>query len=226
MYSRIGDRAENPKEDVLKHADEFIPLCERILSECTDNKIRFEASHILASIYNAKGESGKAIACFDGFPNFYDAREQRIEQLYIRGTEEWWKQINENMATLTTFALNKIGRVIWYSDKPIEWKAELTERFVTFIEGVIETTGYGFAYSHIANLYEQAGSWLRRVENYDLLSDYYDKLLDNEQKYEQSDCEKKHEYRFKAVYDWMCTTPWLAELRETEKFQRVLSKYK
>ena len=89
MYHMIGGSADNSDEILLNYADEFIPLCERILNECAVNNLRSDASVILAKIYNAQGENEKALECFESFPDWYSCKGQKCEQLYEKGTAEW-----------------------------------------------------------------------------------------------------------------------------------------
>jgi len=94
QYMRmIINRADTSVDVILAHADEFMPLCDRIIEECTVDMIRDEAIDILAQINRAQGNFDKALDLLDRFPDWCNTKGQRKEQLFDKKTDEWWHWI-------------------------------------------------------------------------------------------------------------------------------------
>ena len=210
----LGGRAvEGSEAQILAHTEEFIPLCQRILDECTDDILRRDALHTLASIYRVNGNIEAALDCFDNMPNWYDAKEHRTEQIFPRGSEEWRGQIYSNMSDLTDFAVTKIVRVIWWGmDKPIEEKVQLIDDLVEFVESFTAQSGFDWGSKVLGTIYHDSGNYCNRNEElHHLAAKYYGKMLENRTS--------------QSSVDWCKSTPFLAKLREREDFQEILARY-
>jgi len=242
-YHMIGGNADNPSETVLVHADKILPMCERILAECTDDGIRQNAIDILGKLYKARGEYDKAITMYDNFPDFYNTKNQKLEQLFTRASEEWWHYIHKNMFELTNFALDKIERVIWYSNMPTDKKEKLTGMMAEFIESMIAETGYELGYKFIASLYGEAAKHFVITKQNENACKYYELRLIYVQKFGdfmasnraicdmpknlKTDLQKMHNRAgLHDEIEWLENTPFLAELRKSEAFDMMLNKYR
>ena len=64
-----------------------------------------------------KGDEESALELLNNFPSFYHASGQKIEQLYQKGTKEYYKQLTLNLYELATFVGNKLGKYISYDDE-------------------------------------------------------------------------------------------------------------
>lgn len=238
MWELIGGRADNSQEILLKYADEFMPICERILNESTTTSTRTQAAHIMAKIYNARGEYEKAVACLDDIPNLYATKNQLLEQLHAKDTEEFRYLVNKNMDELLGLAFNKAGKAIWYTCETVESREAATHQLAAAIEGYINVSGYELAYSFIAWLYHEGGKVLNIEKQYDKAAEFYAAYLAYLKKLDafiSSDRStagvpgkvkdynaKLHINKYKDCATWLQNTPFLEELRKTEKFQKVL----
>jgi transcriptional regulator with XRE-family HTH domain len=209
-----GGRADERTELLLSYADEFLPLCERILNECTVNSIRFNATHIMAKIYKARGEYDKVVACFDDFPSWYEAKNQFLEQLHEKYTEGFTRQVNANMRELLEFAFNKVGKAIWYTRESAEKRMDASQAVISAIEGYIEATGYTQGYSLIAAVYHEGGKVLNAEGYYAEACVYYEGYLA---------CTKRVNPDVSAVLAWLENNPAFETLRGREEFRLLFS---
>jgi len=211
-----GGRADENTPLLLEYADEFITLCERILNECTVMKIRLNASYVLAKIYKARGEYSKAVECFDDFPGWYETKDQWLEQLYEKYSDEFIHQVNKNLSELLQFAFNKAGKAIWYTQDSVEERDLTTKSLVAAIEGYINAVGYEDGWSFIEAIYHEGGKVLTTEGHYDKAIEYYAACLE---------CGKRSRDVGRMI-SWMETTPFLESLREREGFWQMLLKYR
>jgi len=234
MYHFIGGRADNSQAVLQQHAAEFIPLCERILNECTVNTIRHNTSYILAKMHKACGNYEKAISSLDGFPTWFDTKDQMLEQLHDKDTEEFRYWVNMNMFELLAFAFNKAGKSIWYTNESMESRINATHQLVTAIEGYINASEYAPAHAFIAAIYHEGGKVLNIERQYDKAMEFYEAFLANLQKFKTFYCSGKAvasmpdkvmsditarygDYLHNTI-EWMKNTPFLEELRKNKDF--------
>jgi len=88
-----------------------------ILEGCDVENYRLEAINYKAKVLYAKGDEESALELLNNFPSFYHASGQKIEQLYKKGTKEYYNQLTSNLYELAKFVGNKIGKYISYDDK-------------------------------------------------------------------------------------------------------------
>jgi len=217
MHNFGGGRADPRNELLLSNAEEFIPICERILAECTDNSIRYGTTYTLAKIYKLQGDMEKAVACFDGFPVWHEAKGQFTEQLHEKYTDEFKRQVKTNMQELFDFAFNKAGKVIWYAHDSVEDRLAATTAVINAIEGYVSATGYARGYSYIAQLYNEGGKVLNAEGHHDKACEYYTAFLDYSKQAGRDTAE---------IITWMRNNPFFDELRMREDFVAVLEKHK
>ena len=65
----------------------------------------------------AKGDEQSALQLLNNFSSFYHASGQKIEQLYQKGTKDYYNQLTSNLYELAMFVGNKFGKYILYDDK-------------------------------------------------------------------------------------------------------------
>jgi len=217
MHCFGGDRADERTDLLLSRADEFLPLCERILNECTVNNIRLSATYIMAKIHKARGEYDKAVACFDDFPSWFDTKNQFLEQLHEKYTEEFTRHVNQNLFDLLDFAFNKAGKAIWYTRDSVEKRLAATHSLVSAVEGYIHASGYTRAHSFIAALYHEGGKVLNAEGHYKEACEYYSEYVA---------CRKRIDPNVSETVAWLENSPFFEALRGREDFRAMLEKYK
>ena len=117
LFFLTGGVSDNDPNILIKNEKEIIKVCDLILEGCDVENYRLEAINYKAKVLYAKGDEQSALQLLNNFPSFYHASGQKIEQLYQKGTKEYYNQLTSNLYELTTFVGNKLGKYIAYDVK-------------------------------------------------------------------------------------------------------------
>ena len=117
LFFLTGGVSDNDPNILIKNEKEIIKVCDLILEGCDVENYRLEAINYKAKVLYAKGDEQSALQLLNDFPSFYHASGQKIEQLYQKGTKEYYNQLTSNLYELTTFVGNKLGKYIAYDVK-------------------------------------------------------------------------------------------------------------
>ena len=117
LFFTTGGMADNDPNVLLQNEKEIIKVCDLILEGCDVENYRLEAINYKAKVLYAKGDKQGALELLNNFPSFYHASGQKIEQLYQKGTKEYYNQLTSNLYELATFVANKLGKYIIFDDK-------------------------------------------------------------------------------------------------------------
>lgn len=117
LFFTTGGVADNDSSVLLQNEKEIIKVCDLILEGCDVENYRLEAINYKAKVLYAKGDKQGALEILNNFPSFYHASGQKIEQLYQKGTKEYYNQLTSNLYELATFVGNKLGKYISYDDE-------------------------------------------------------------------------------------------------------------
>ena len=117
LFFTTGGMADNDSSVLLQNEKEIIKVCDLILEGCNVENYRLEAINYKAKVLYAKGDEQGALELLNNFPSFYHVSGQKIEQLYKKGTKEYYNQLISNLYELATFVGNKFGKYIAYDDK-------------------------------------------------------------------------------------------------------------
>ncbi len=160
MWNLAGDLADNDPAVLLAHRDEFRSICEKILAGCTEEPLRLGAWNMRAKILHAEGKTEESLEIYKTkFTDWYTTGEQKTEQLFAKGTDEYAFHVQKNMYELADFAADKLGRTVFFD--PSRTMAEKTERTLQYgdlLWNVYEDTGEVF-------FLVLAKSFLDRMEN-------------------------------------------------------------
>ena len=122
MWNLAGDMADNDRETLLGHKEEFLTICDMILNGCTEEMIRLNAWNMKAKLLHAEGKTEDALGIYEEkYPNWYDTRDQKREQLFGKNTPEFGLYLKQNMYELSGFATDKKMKEIWFCT---EWGFE------------------------------------------------------------------------------------------------------
>ena len=116
LFYLIGGIADNDNDLIINNEEEVINISNFILNGCNDEIIRLNALNYKAKVLYARGDKKGAIELLNSFPSFYQASNQKIEQLYNKDTKEFYDCLKKNISELTSFLGNKIGKQIFYND--------------------------------------------------------------------------------------------------------------
>lgn len=115
MWNLAGDMADNDKETLLAYKEEFLSICDKILSGCTEETVRLNAWNMKAKLFHAEGKTEEALAIYnEKYPNWYDTKDQKAEQLFAKDTPEFKQYLKVNLYELTCFATDKKMKDIWF----------------------------------------------------------------------------------------------------------------
>ncbi|MBR6537392.1 MAG: helix-turn-helix transcriptional regulator [Lachnospiraceae bacterium] len=133
MWNLAGDMADNDKEMLLAHKEEFLAICDKILNGCTEETVRLNAWNMKAKLLHAEGKTEEALTIYgEKYPNWYDTREQKKEQLFSKDTPEFGLYLKQNLYELACFATDKKMKDIWFctecvSEDKVKKSLELAE---------------------------------------------------------------------------------------------------
>ena len=143
LFFTTGGIADNDPSVLLQNEKEIIKVCDLILEGCNVENYRLEAITYKAKVLYAKGDEQSALELLNNFPSFYHASGQRIEQLYQKGTKEYYNQLTSNLYELAVFVGNKLGKHIAYDSKlSNEEKISKVNKLVELYNSILDDEDY------------------------------------------------------------------------------------
>lgn len=160
MWNIAGDATDNDPNVLIAHKDEFLGICDKILEGCTDENIRLNTWNMRAKILHAEGKTDEALNIFNTkFTTWYGTCGQKSEQLFAKGTGEYYFYVRKNMYELAEFAADKFGRKVFFdASLSMVEKVEHAIRYGDLLLSAFEATDEAF-FLMIAE------SFLGRMEN-------------------------------------------------------------
>lgn len=152
-----------------KNLKEAISICKRILSDCTDDSIRFGALKILALSYNDMGEKEKAVETANKLPFARDSRDMVLSE--ILNGEDKSHQIVQNIWQLSNMfeaLIQNLANSV-YKDNAAK-RIELFEKVIGFEELLHENKDFIYENLRLRAFY----FWM--AEEYMKLNKYEDAL--------------------------------------------------
>ena len=160
MWNIAGDFADNDPEILLRHKQEFLSICEKLIDGCNEENLRLGAWNMRAKILHAEGKTEESLAIYkQKFTDWYTTGAQKTEQLFAKGTDEYYFYVRKNMYELADFAADKLGRSVFFD--PCLSVSDKTERALKYGDLLLnsyEQTGDAF-------FLMLASSFLGRMEN-------------------------------------------------------------
>lgn len=146
MWNLGGDYADNDKDRLLAHKDEFLNICDKILSGCSDNKLRMDAVNMQGKILWAEGKVSEALELYrNSFPDWFTTVGQKSEQLFTKNTPEFLYWVRKNMYELATFAADKLVKSDFFDDTVCyEEKVKKSEHYGDEMSEMYNKTGEAF----------------------------------------------------------------------------------
>jgi len=160
------------------HAEELIPLCEKILADCVDDQIRFSAIDLLIMIYTGLKEYDKALEYANRYPNpmqyekfgyIFDEKDPEMGQYYY--------QFNFISTVSSMFAPLGFARYRLNNPKKIIklYKTAIDFYIGIFEEGNLGNHNWSVARFHdfIAEQHISLGEYDDAITNINIAADYY-----------------------------------------------------
>ncbi|MBP3392200.1 MAG: helix-turn-helix transcriptional regulator [Clostridia bacterium] len=160
MWHIAGDLADNDPVVLIQHKDEFLSICDKILDGCSEESLRRSAWNMQAKILHAEGKTNEALEIYQSnFPDWFTTSGQKIEQLFGKGTKEYYFYVQKNMFELAEFAADKFGRTVFFDPATsMEEKVKRALQYGSLMISVYEETDEEFFLT-------LAKSFLKRMEN-------------------------------------------------------------
>lgn len=138
-----GDLSDNDSTVLLEHKDEFLSICDKILRGSTEETLRLGAWNMRAKILHAENKTGEALEIYKTkFADWYNTSGQKEEQLFAKGTEEYYHCVQKNMYELANFAADKLGRTIMFNKTySLEEKVSKALKYSDCLTAIFEETG-------------------------------------------------------------------------------------
>lgn len=144
MWNVAGDMADNDRKTLLAHKEEFLTICDKILGGCTEETVRLNAWNMKAKLLHAEGKTEEALAIYrEKYPNWYDTRDQKAEQLFAKDTPEFSLHLKQNLYELACFVTDKKMKDIWFCTE--DGLADKVKKSLNLAEGIADMrkrTGY------------------------------------------------------------------------------------
>lgn len=177
LFFITGGVADNDPNVLLQNEKEIIKVCDLLIEGCNVENYRLQAITYKAKVLYAKGDEKGALALLNNFPSFYHTSGQKIEQLYEKGTKEFYNQLTLNLDELAIFVGNKLGKHIVYDDKlSNEEKISKVLKLVELYNNTLEDKGFNIfvkivknAINEIVNRSKQIGFSNKEVETLELI---------------------------------------------------------
>lgn len=90
LFFTTGGMADNDPKVLIQNEKEINKVCDLILEGCNAENYRLDAINYKAKVLYAKGDRQGALELLNNFPSFYHSNGQKIEQLYQKGTKEYY----------------------------------------------------------------------------------------------------------------------------------------
>lgn len=158
------------------HKEELYNLCERVLDECTVDKVRYSALSIIGGLYSLDGKHDKAIETAKRFPQYWMTEGEELEGVYSEDNVEWLKQVRKNIWDLTHSLHVKLRNTAHHDSTADSHETiKYLKKDVALIKMIFEDSDYGFyhcelseLYMWIANRYVMTGELDNAFEYYEL----------------------------------------------------------
>ncbi len=218
--------ANHPK---VPHKEELLTLCERILKECFDEQLRYDAISLLGGIYNLTGDEEKAIEYIRLLPEELQMEEMR--EFYDRGSEKWWKYARESIYNDSMDFYVQIRNCAYYA--PTNQEAiRIHQKSIDFIKLIYDEGDYGFCHYYLAEAYGDIAARYCREGDDENVAKYLDLRLSHAKAYDDlpektvhtSYLVKNHPFELSDVnsgYECNNVQRELNCIRESEIYDRV-----
>lgn len=149
MEKLVGCLANMIKEPKKKDAllQEGISLGEKILEECTSDKVRHNTINSLCSLYEEKGESEKAIALAEKMPSIFSSAENLLSNIYT-GSKRL-DHIKCKLIAIFGMVYNDLWRITESTEEGThpytnQECIQILEKYPAIMDIVVEDKNYGF----------------------------------------------------------------------------------
>lgn len=157
------------------HKEELYRLCERVLDECTVDKVRYSALSIIGGLYGLDGKKEKAIETAKRFPDYWMTEGEELEGCFFDNNEDWLKQVRRNIWDLTCLMYVKIRNTAHHDSAADSHETvKHLKKCVSLIEMVFDDGDYGFFHQDLSEVYMWIANRYVMVNDLEKAFDYYE----------------------------------------------------
>ena len=165
-----GELPENHEK--VPHKDELLNICNRILNECIDAPMKYEAISMLSGIYRDLGNYEKAIEYIQMFPTCN--REEMMEDLYEKGSEKWREQIRKGIKRRADGLFCAIRIYGTFLDSDLEKSIKFYKKAEELTHLIYDDGDYGFTTYCLGELYMSLSVRYCRLNDYENCKKYFE----------------------------------------------------
>lgn len=181
------------EEPLTAHREELRKLAERIINECTIDKLRYSALDILSAVYVSEGRRDKAIEIANRLTEYYiDTKNEVLERIHNRNKDEWFPFLQQNLQDLLELAHYKIRNCAIHSDADSKTKIRILQKCIDLIRLIYDEGDFGFANSQLATVYVWIGCRYIDLQDYATAFGYMDKVLEYAKIYDELPVHVQH----------------------------------
>lgn len=168
---------QKPEEEKQKNLRESILICTRILSDCTDDSLRFRSLQVLARAYKNIGEEEKAVETANRLPLARDCRDMVLPE--ILDGEAKSKQIVQNIWLLSDMFEHLIESLAnsKYKDDS-EKRIQLFNKLIGIEEILHENNDYIYESLRLRAFYYWLAEDYMKLKAYDNALDCIEKFVE------------------------------------------------
>lgn len=232
---------KKPEEEKQKNLRESISICTRILSDCTDDNLRFRSLRVLARAYKDIGDKERAVETANRLPLARDSRDMVLPE--ILDGEAKSNQIVQNIWLLSDmfeYLVENLANTK-YKDNS-EKRVELFKKLVSIEEILHENNDYIYETLRLRAVYYWLSEDYLRLKDYDnalecieLFAEYSIKFdtLPEESTYtsvifQGQSCSKYKDLDIKNTVsgskEYLVSREIFAPVREHARFKTVITK--
>ncbi len=176
---------------LLAHEDELTALCENILSEPSEDFLRYSAISTMVALYREKGDIPKAIEYAKRFPSHTTAGDE-IEYVYEQGCDKWWECVRSNIYDIAEKLLVKIRNCAIYSELSAEGQIQLYSKAISLLDLIYDDGDYGFSHYHMCDLNIWIANRYIMMGDYTNAAEYLKRGLSHAKKYDELPAVTEH----------------------------------
>ena len=158
------------------HKEELYRLCERVLDECTFDRVRYSALSILGGLYAVDGRPDKAIETAKRFPTLLHTQEKELQNCYEKGSKEWWTYTRYGLAEFTEYLMVDIRNMALTTEDPHE-SIRILKKAIALIELLFDDGDFCFWNYHLAEIHIWVAHRYVRVHDLDAAFENFEKGL-------------------------------------------------
>jgi len=154
----ISSNSAKTRTDEDDH-NEIIILCERILEDCTNSRIRDDAIQLLCSSYPATGQREKAIKLAQNATSMVVSSQMLLTRAYERGSDDYIQNIQRTILDMLDFLCDDLLCLARHGDLMTHERILHAEAAIKLFETIFYDGNLLFYHCRVSLLYRYLATW-------------------------------------------------------------------